>query len=702
MGRRASLDLAPGPAADGDHGRHGDGGGARRRSTRSPTPTTAGSRRTGSPTPRSTASSRTSTTASRPTSTRVTTAASSARRTASSPASACRSASIRAGCASRSSTTARRPSAPASSPATSSSPPAAPRSRGASRRTPSPSSRDRPGSDVRLTWLHDGKRIVKQVTRSTVSVPVVASDLRTAEDCRVGVVRLARVHLGRARRGLLRAAPPARARGRGPTSSTCATTAAGSSTRPSSWPARSCEDGPIVTTRGRSVPERTLRATRLAGDPEGAAGRARRPRHRVGLGDRRRRAAGPRPRDGRGHADVRQGRLPAGARAVQRRRARHHRRPVLHAERAQPGRARRRLRRRASAPRSAPPTTRTRRATRPSRARRAWRQPAAREAPRPGPRRAPDEPAGPQVVLLEQRGRFLVGEPFFGRGRRVTVERTRDAAPGRLALLRPLASTGGGSRVATRARIERVLGRPDVARDVIEALMLDRGLRRRFPPGVERAAAEAREAPFEPPFRRDLTALPTFTIDPVTARDFDDAISAERLDGAGEQAWRVWVHIADVSAYVRPGSPVDREAYRRATSVYVPGGRRADAPRGAVQRRLLARRGSRPQRRDRRARAARRPRDQGVLRPLDDPRRRAAGLRPRRPDLRRPRARRAAVGRAPGRRARGRGAPAAPSRGAGRARRRERRARVRLRPPRSRDGHAGDRCRPSPTASSST
>ena len=190
---------------------------------------------------------------------------------------------------------------------------------------------------------------------------------------------------------------------------------------------------------------------------------------------------------------------------------------------------------------------------------------------RHGPGRgAPDEPAGPQVVLLEQRGRFLVGEPFFGRGRRVTVERTRDAAPGRLALLRPLASTGGGSRVATRARIERVLGRPDVARDVIEALMLDRGLRRRFPPGIERAAAEAREAPFEAPFRRDLTALPTFTIDPVTARDFDDAISAERLDGAGEQAWRVWVHIADVSAYVRPGSPVDREAYRRATSVYVP------------------------------------------------------------------------------------------------------------------------------------
>jgi ribonuclease R len=166
--------------------------------------------------------------------------------------------------------------------------------------------------------------------------------------------------------------------------------------------------------------------------------------------------------------------------------------------------------------------------------------------------------APPRVVLLEQRGRFLVGEPFFGRGRRVTVERSRDARPGRLALLRPNARS-------RRMQIERILGRPDVARDVIEALMLDRGLRRSFPPGVERAV---RDAPVADVARRDLTDLPTFTIDPVTARDFDDAISCEAL---GEDHWRVWVHIADVSAYVRPGGAVDREAYRRATSVYVPG-----------------------------------------------------------------------------------------------------------------------------------
>ncbi len=138
-----------------------------------------------------------------------------------------------------------------------------------------------------------------------------------------------------------------------------------------------------------------------------------------------------------------------------------------------------------------------------------------------------------------------------------------------------------------RAKVLRVLGRPDVARDVLEALMLDRGLRRRFPAGVaRRRVARRASSPAAAQGRRDLRDLPTFTIDPVTARDFDDAISAEDL---GDGTVRVWVHIADVSAYVRPGEAIDREAYRRGTSVYVPGLGRADAARGALQRRLLAR-----------------------------------------------------------------------------------------------------------------
>ena len=76
--------------------------------------------------------------------------------------------------------------------------------------------------------------------------------------------------------------------------------------------------------------------------------------------------------------------------------------------------------------------------------------------------------------------------------------------------------------------MERSLGRPDVARDVLEALLYERGHHRRFAQAVEDAARDAARAPDEHP-RRDLTAIPTFTIDPPTAKDYDDALSVERV-----------------------------------------------------------------------------------------------------------------------------------------------------------------------------
>jgi len=171
-------------------------------------------------------------------------------------------------------------------------------------------------------------------------------------------------------------------------------------------------------------------------------------------------------------------------------------------------------------------------------------------------------------AVLERRGRFVVARELFARepGR----------GPGGLPSVSPGASGAGPgdlvlvaispTRRGARAEIVRRIGRPDIARDVIEALMIDRGLARRFDPKLER---EAREASGDGEVRRrDLRALATFTIDPPAARDFDDAISAERAD---DGTVRVWVHIADVCAYVAPGSPLDREARRRATSVYVPG-----------------------------------------------------------------------------------------------------------------------------------
>jgi ribonuclease R len=67
--------------------------------------------------------------------------------------------------------------------------------------------------------------------------------------------------------------------------------------------------------------------------------------------------------------------------------------------------------------------------------------------------------------------------------------------------------------------------------------------------------------------RLDLTGQTIITIDPVDARDFDDAISLEKLD---DGHWRLGVHIADVSHFVRPRTALDREAHNRATSVYLP------------------------------------------------------------------------------------------------------------------------------------
>ena len=180
---------------------------------------------------------------------------------------------------------------------------------------------------------------------------------------------------------------------------------------------------------------------------------------------------------------------------------------------------------------------------------------------RSGPsRRAPDEPT---VCVIVKQGRFWVASPLFEhRARKIALDsKARGPAnAGDLVLL------GGGKR---GPRVIRVIGKPEVARHVLEGLMLDRGHWRRFAPAVESEAAEVASAPPAPERgRRDLTALPTFTIDPKDAKDFDDAISARRDE---DGAVRVWVHLADVSAYVRPGSLIEREALRRGTSVYVPG-----------------------------------------------------------------------------------------------------------------------------------
>ena len=89
-----------------------------------------------------------------------------------------------------------------------------------------------------------------------------------------------------------------------------------------------------------------------------------------------------------------------------------------------------------------------------------------------------------------------------------------------------------------------------------------------FPKQVEKEAKKIKNvvSPEEIKKRRDFREVFTCTIDPVDAKDFDDALSIRKLDN---DRWEVGVHIADVSHYVRPGSAIDKEAYERGTSVYL-------------------------------------------------------------------------------------------------------------------------------------
>ena len=156
------------------------------------------------------------------------------------------------------------------------------------------------------------------------------------------------------------------------------------------------------------------------------------------------------------------------------------------------------------------------------------------------------------TVEVGRRGKLVVGEPFFTPGVPLILDRKglRDVRPGDLAVVRK----GRG-----RAQLERVLGRAGSIDSVLEALLVEEGLRDEFEP--HSAPAPALDG------RVDLRDLVSFTIDPETAKDFDDALSFRR-EGDG---LRAWVHIADVSFFVPAGSPLDRGAARRAFSVYVPG-----------------------------------------------------------------------------------------------------------------------------------
>ena len=121
-------------------------------------------------------------------------------------------------------------------------------------------------------------------------------------------------------------------------------------------------------------------------------------------------------------------------------------------------------------------------------------------------------------------------------------------------------------RAPGRARVARVLGRADSPQMDVELAIAAFDLPHRWTRALRRELAELDRLPDDAD-RRDLTGLPFVTIDGAGARDFDDAVCARRRRLGG---WTLWVAIADVAHYVRPGSRLDAEARRRGTSVYFP------------------------------------------------------------------------------------------------------------------------------------
>ena len=113
-----------------------------------------------------------------------------------------------------------------------------------------------------------------------------------------------------------------------------------------------------------------------------------------------------------------------------------------------------------------------------------------------------------------------------------------------------------------------ILGRAGDNNAEMHAILAEFGLPYVYPASVEKAAdgIAAEISAQELARREDFRQVTTFTIDPKDAKDFDDALSIRRV---GEGLWEIGEHIADVSHYITEGSIIDKEAYKRATSVYL-------------------------------------------------------------------------------------------------------------------------------------
>ena len=170
------------------------------------------------------------------------------------------------------------------------------------------------------------------------------------------------------------------------------------------------------------------------------------------------------------------------------------------------------------------------------------------------------------VVEKDERDRYWL-KPVDRKIRRSTpIIELGEAKPGNLVLAEPLKR---GSEV--KARVKEILGDPFAAKSFSLIAIHKFEIPLHFPDAVTEEAEQATKLEISKEKREDLRHLPIVAIDPADARDHDDAIWAEPDDSPDNKGgFKALIAIADVSYYVRSGSKLDREAYKRGNSVYFP------------------------------------------------------------------------------------------------------------------------------------
>lgn len=180
-------------------------------------------------------------------------------------------------------------------------------------------------------------------------------------------------------------------------------------------------------------------------------------------------------------------------------------------------------------------------------------------------KRAKNEYVG--TIQMSQRFAFLVtGNSKTGVDIYIPLDRLKGAKDGQKAIAK--ITEWPKNAVSPIGEIIDVLGNSGENNTEMHAILAEFGLPYSFPKDVEKVADRipTNITGKEIASRRDFREITTFTIDPFDAKDFDDALSIQKLPNGN---WEIGVHIADVSHYVKEGSIIDNEAVDRATSVYL-------------------------------------------------------------------------------------------------------------------------------------